>query len=95
MINAHCDKCGGRWLPRCPGEDAGPCPWCEIRRLREELDFWRRLAKTAGNAFADLLAVCGEGNAIWRPCDIIHRADWRRMQNWQKEIEAVENAREG
>jgi len=44
MINAHCDKCGGRWLPRCPGEDAGPCPWCESRELRAIVD---KLPKTA------------------------------------------------
>ena len=34
MTNACCETCGGRWLPRCPGESPGPCPWCEIRRLQ-------------------------------------------------------------
>ena len=35
--NAYCEKCGGRWLSRCPGEYAGPCPWCEIRDLTKAL----------------------------------------------------------
>jgi hypothetical protein len=34
-MNAFCEKCGGRWLSRCPGETWGPCPWCEIRRQKE------------------------------------------------------------
>jgi DNA-directed RNA polymerase subunit RPC12/RpoP len=37
MTNARCPKCGGRWLPKEPDADPGPCPWCEIKRLRAEL----------------------------------------------------------
>jgi hypothetical protein len=37
MNNAYCEKCGGRWLPRCPGESYGSCPWCEIRELHQQL----------------------------------------------------------
>jgi len=48
---------------------------------------WRILAKTASNAFDDLIATCGEGGAKGRPMDLFHLDDWKRIRNWQKEID--------
>ena len=48
-MNAYCEKCGGRWLPRCPGESYGSCPWCEMRELRQQLAAANARAEMAGS----------------------------------------------
>lgn len=63
-----------------------------IRNAAQQLSAWRRLAKTAADAFADVYAVCHEGGSKGMPADAMHPEDYKRMKNWKAEIASAQAA---
>ena len=65
-------------------------------RCREDrrIAAWRRAAKTAQNAFEDLMNACrglyAESTPI--PKDAVNSDDWKRMQRWEGEVVKARNA---
>ena len=53
----------------------------------EQINVWRRFAKTSYNAFCDLYAVCEEGDGRDEPADAMHGDDWRRISNFKNEVD--------
>jgi hypothetical protein len=79
-MSTNCINCVGNKRTGCDLL----CDSC--REDQKIINAWRRLAKTALNAFDDCLTACGEGNSKGRPMDLFHRDDWKRMQAWKLEI---------
>jgi hypothetical protein len=59
-----------------------------LNKAERERDAWRRLAKTAQNAFEDLKKACDHPTVIQR----MHPDDWKRAQNWAVEIQRARQA---
>ncbi len=58
-----------------------------IRQAAEQINVWRRFAKTAYSAFSDLYAVCEEGDRQGRPADAMHGDDWKRITSFKNEVD--------
>ena len=58
-----------------------------VYQAAEQINVWRRFAKTAYNAFQDLYAVCHEGGAKGMPADLMHRDDYKRIRNFKAEVD--------